>query len=61
MWYPNNYTIPHASSLDTTAVAAYNLTQALLRPRPPTLEPLCPESMYDALLRLTNIKKIYST
>ena len=55
VWYPNNYTIPNALSLDTTAVAAYNLTQALLRPRPPTLEPLCPESMHDTLLRLAYI------
>ena len=51
--------MPHATSLDTAAVAAYDLTQALLRPRPPTLEPLCPKSIHDALLRLADILKTY--
>ena len=33
--YPHNYSIPHATFLDTTAVATYDLTQVLLRPYPP--------------------------
>ena len=37
VWYPNNYTMLHATSLDTATVATYDLTQALLRPCPPTL------------------------
>ena len=57
VWYPNNCTMPHATSLDTAAFAAYDLTQALLRPRSPTLEPLCPKSIHDALLRLADILK----
>ena len=47
--------MPHATSLDTAVVVAYDLTQTLLRPCLPTLEPLCPEYMHDALLRLADI------
>ena len=47
--------MPRATSIDTADVAAYNLAQALLRPRPSTLAPLCPESMHDTLLRLADI------
>ena len=57
MWYPNNYPLPHAVSLDTAAVAACDIMQALLRPRPHMMELLCPESMHDALLRLADIFK----
>ena len=57
VWYPQGYYMPKATSLDTAAAAAYDLVQALLRPRPPTLSPLCPESMHDSLLRLATIFK----
>ena len=57
VWYPQGYYMPKATSLDTAAAAAYDLVQALLRPRPPTLSPLCPESMHNSLLRLATILK----
>ena len=57
VWYPQGYYIPKTTSLDTAAAAAYDLVQALLRPRSPTLSPLCPESMHDSLLRLATIFK----
>ena len=47
--------MPRATQLDSATVAAYELTQALLRPRPPSLAALCPESMQDDLLRLATI------
>ena len=46
-----------ATSLDTTTTAAYDLVQALLRPPPPTLSPLCQKSMHNSLLRLATILK----
>ena len=55
VWYSNDYTLPHDVSLDTADVAACDIMQALLRPRPPMMELLCPESMHDALLRLADI------
>ena len=55
--YPQCYYMPQVTSLDTDAAAAYDIVQARLRPRPPTLSPLCPESMHDSLLRLATIFK----
>ena len=51
--------MPIETSLDTAAATAYDLVQLLLRPCPPTLSPLCPESMHDSLLRLATIFKDY--
>ena len=55
--YPQGYYMPQVTSLDTDAAAAYDIVQACLRPRPPTLSPLCLESIHDSLLRLVTIFK----
>ena len=57
VWFPEDYFMPRATQLDSAAIAAYELTQALIRPRPPSLAALYPESMQDDLLRLATIFK----